>query len=103
MLGDVEGVGAEFDVDEEAGTAAVASDTLGNEPVVEPESFTLVVEAAETAVEEGVEHDETGAVVVVDVAGAALVAVLGDLLVFDLEVAGAAISDSEVEVALSLA
>ena len=108
MLGDVEVVEVEvveaeaaaFDVDEEAGTAAVVTETLGIEPV---ESFALVVEAAETAVEEGVEHCVTDTVVDFDVAGAALVAVLEDLLEFDLEVAGAAIPDSGVEVALNLA
>ena len=41
------------------------------------------MEAAETAVEEGVEHNIADAVVDFDVAGAALVAVWGYLLEFD--------------------
>ena len=86
MLRVVEGVGAEaaaFEVDEGAGTAVIVTVTLGIEPVVDPELFTLVVEAAETAVEEGVEHDIADAVVDFHVAGAALVAVWGNLLEFD--------------------
>ena len=99
----LEGVVAEaatFDVKEGAGTAVVVvACTLGVEPVVETESVTLVVE---DGVEEAV--GITNAVVDLDLAGAALVSVVWEVLLERvLEIAGAATSESEVEVALSVA